>query len=296
MKSINRAHIVCGAVLALCASAGTALAFTEPIASPAGFSSPKLLNVSSVPQTKAGDLTLENIKALNGIGLGGETRASWLPAGQSCSWEGWRCDCKSDSSSFVSLAITFGVKCAGGRVEDAGLFGLAVSSKTKSCGAKAPAPCTQGIYTRNNQDSGTFLESATAGLSGGAKVAADIALAPVKAAVAVGAFAVKTTVAVVSAATDIVVQGVKTTFETVKSIGGGVVDAVKGLASDVSKLALDPKTNPIELVVGTGVAAVKAAVAVGTTVVKAAVTAVTSAATTVVKAATKVVKALCFWC
>ncbi len=297
MREMHRVGAI--VLLAACAAflgMGSAAAFTEPSGGPAAFSSPTLLNTGPASQTKAGDIAVENLKSSNSIGLGGVTRTSWFPGGTGCAWEGWKCDCKSDGSSFASLALTFGVKCARGRVEDAGLFGLAISSKTKSCNASAPAPCTQALYTRNNQDGGTFLESATAGLSSAGGVVAAVALAPIKAAIAVGTFAVKGAVAVASAGADIVVGGVKAAIATVGSIGSGVWDAGKEFASTVSQLALDPKANPIQIVVGTGVAAVKAVVAVGTVVVKAAVTAVVSAGTTVVKAAAKVVKALCFWC
>ncbi len=151
-----------GGIAAMSAIASVALAFTEPTALPPLNNAPSPITVGSGRQVKAGDLTVNNLKATS-ITLGGETRASWLEAGSSCTWTGWKCDCKSDGSSAAGLAMTVGLQCSGGQLTGIKVVSLQISSKPKSCGATAPAPCSQALYTKQNAagDGGdTFLGTA----------------------------------------------------------------------------------------------------------------------------------------
>lgn len=141
----------------LCASAalfsagliGTALAFTEPTGTPPTRNVPAPLNVGAGIQEKSGGLVMQTMKSAS-ITLGESTRTSWLDAGSACSWEGWKCDCRSDGSSFASIALTNGAQCSGGQLRDMRIMDLQISSKGKTCGAKAPAGCTQSLYTYKN--------------------------------------------------------------------------------------------------------------------------------------------------
>lgn len=159
-KSIVVGGFVGAAVLA---SACVAYAFTEPAAMPPLGNTPAPITVGSGRQVKTGDLTVSNLNAAS-ITLGGETRSSWLDAASSCGWSGWRCDCQSDGSSAASVAITVGMQCSGGQLAGIKVVSLAISSKEKSCGKTAPAPCNQALYTYKNAagDAGdTFLGTAT---------------------------------------------------------------------------------------------------------------------------------------
>ncbi len=138
-----------GGIAGMSAIASVAFAFTEPTALPPLNNAPSPITAGSGRQVKAGDLTVNNLKATT-ITLGGETRASWLEAGSSCAWSGWKCDCKSDGSSAAGLAITMGLQCSGGQLTGVKVVSLQISSKPKSCGATAPAPCSQALYTRLN--------------------------------------------------------------------------------------------------------------------------------------------------
>jgi len=283
----------------LCGSIGivsVAYAFTEPGGTPAATSSPQVVNTGPASQVKSGDLTVGNMKADKAITFGGEKRTAWLPTGAACAWEGWKCDCRSDGSSTAAITLTFGVKCAGGRVEDARLFGLAISSKDKACRASAPSPCAQALYTRENTDSGTFLDAAGDGISSAASAVGGAVVSTIEFA---GAVIATTTKMGVDIAKAVVGGGIDMVVDTAKAAGGlvgDVWDAGKDMTREISKLAVDPGTNPIELVVGTGVAVVKAAAAVVVSVVQATVTVVKSVTKTVVETATKIVKSFCLWC
>lgn len=273
-----------------------ALAFAEPGGTPLATSSPMVINTGPANQTKSGDMTVGNMKAERGIVFGGEKRTSWLPTGAACAWEGWKCDCHSDGSSVAAISLTFGVKCAAGRVEDVRMFGLAISSKSKTCGASAPSPCAQALYTRENTDGGTFLEAAGDGISSAAGAVAGAVVGTVKFA---GTVIATTTKMGVDVAKAVVGAGVDVVVDTAKAAGGFIGDtwdAGRDMTREISMLAVDPGTNPIELVVGTGAAVVKAAATVVVAAAKTVVTVVKSVATAVVTGATKVVKALCFWC
>lgn len=128
---------------------GTAFAFTEPTGTPPTRNVPAPLNVGAGTQEKAGGLVMQTMKSAS-ITLGESTRTSWLDAASACKWEGWKCDCRSDGSSFASIAITNGAQCSGGQLQDMRIMDLQISSKGKTCGSKAPAGCTQSLYTYKN--------------------------------------------------------------------------------------------------------------------------------------------------
>lgn len=137
------------AVISSVVMIGTALAFTEPTGAPPLNNAPAPLNVGAGRQTKNGDITLQNIKA-SSITLGESTRTSWLDAASACKWEGWKCDCRSDGSSGASIALTIGMQCSGGQLQDMEVVDLQISSKQKSCAVTAPAPCKQALYIYKN--------------------------------------------------------------------------------------------------------------------------------------------------
>ena len=128
---------------------GTALAFTEPTGTPPTNNVPAPLNVGAGRQIKNGDLTVQNIKA-SSVTLGESTRTSWLDAASACSWEGWKCNCKNDGSSFAYIAITMGAQCSGGQLRDIRLINIQLSSKGKTCPATAPVFCQPSLYTYEN--------------------------------------------------------------------------------------------------------------------------------------------------
>lgn len=129
-----------------------AFAFTEPTGTPPLNNAPAPITAGAGRQVKTGDLTVNNLKA-SSITLGEETRASWLDAGASCAWTGWKCDCRQDDSTFASVALTVGMQCLGGQLADVKILSLQISSRDKSCGAKAPAPCEAALYSRNGLNS-----------------------------------------------------------------------------------------------------------------------------------------------
>lgn len=128
---------------------GTAFAFTEPTGTPPTRNVPAPLNVGAGTQEKAGGLVMQSMKAAS-ITLGESTRTSWLDAGSACNWEGWKCDCKNDGSSFAYIAMTIGAKCSGGQLQDFKIVNIALSSKGKTCPAKAPAECKPSLYAYKN--------------------------------------------------------------------------------------------------------------------------------------------------
>lgn len=142
--SLTVTAIICSAIMI-----GTALAFTEPTGAPPLNNTPAPLNVGAGRQTKSGDITLQNIKA-SSITLGESTRTSWLDAGAACSWEGWKCNCKNDGSSFASIAITLGAHCSGGQLRDIRIITIQLSSKGKTCPATPPILCKPSLYTYEN--------------------------------------------------------------------------------------------------------------------------------------------------
>ena len=131
----------------------TAFAFTEPTGTPPTKNVAAPLNVGAGIQEKSGGLVMQTMKSAS-ITLGESTRTSWLDAGSACNWEGWKCDCRSDGSSFASIAITNGAHCSGGQLRDMRIMDLQISSKGKTCGSKAPSGCTASLYTYKNIVSG----------------------------------------------------------------------------------------------------------------------------------------------
>ena len=132
---------------------GTAFAFTEPTGTPPTKNVPAPLNVGAGIQEKSGGLVMQTMKSAS-ITLGESTRTSWLDAASSCNWEGWKCNCRSDESSFAALQLTIGMKCSGGQLQDFKIMDMQISSKDKSCPAAAPAGCVPALYTKQNDVSG----------------------------------------------------------------------------------------------------------------------------------------------
>lgn len=126
------------------------LAFSEPAASPPGGNVPAPLNIGPQAQSKEGNLELENVKARDGIELGGVVRKTWpVEREASCSWQGTRCTCSSDSASVGSVRVVLGMTCNQGQVTNIKIMSLDISSKSKNCRSAAPAGCTPGLYTRD---------------------------------------------------------------------------------------------------------------------------------------------------
>ncbi|MFH1759280.1 MAG: hypothetical protein ABH822_01815 [Patescibacteria group bacterium] len=128
-------------------------AFSEPTASPPGNNVPAPINVGPTAQTKSGDLTVNNLTADGGITLGGVFRDMWPAGGEvgaACTWDGWKCNCVSDNSFWAGLRLMIGAQCTSGRITDASILGLDISSKNQTCWPK-PATCTGG-YTFRNED------------------------------------------------------------------------------------------------------------------------------------------------
>lgn len=142
--SLCVAAAVCSAIII-----GTALAFTEPTGVPPTKNVAAPLNVGAGTQEKAGNLIMQNMKA-SSITLGESTRTSWLDAGSACSWEGWKCNCKNDGSSFAYIAITIGAQCSSGQLRDFRIVGLQLSSKGKTCPVTPPIFCKPSLYTYEN--------------------------------------------------------------------------------------------------------------------------------------------------
>lgn len=127
----------------------TAFAFTEPTGTPPTKNVAAPLNVGAGVQEKSGGLVMQTMKSAS-ITLGESTRTSWLDAGSACNWEGWKCDCKNDGSSFAYIAMTIGAKCSGGQLQDFKIVNIALSSKGKTCPTTAPAECKPSLYTYKN--------------------------------------------------------------------------------------------------------------------------------------------------
>lgn len=128
-------------------------AWTEPTASPPNENVPAPLNVGSGRQVKSGDLTVGNLKATS-ITLGEDTRFGWpggggAGGGAACAWEGTKCDCKADGSTFADARVIIGATCASGQLTDIKVVNFSVTSGSKSCNKTAPAGCTPSLYTRN---------------------------------------------------------------------------------------------------------------------------------------------------
>ncbi len=144
-------HIIACVVAGACSVIiiGTVLAFTEPTGTPPTKNVPAPLNVGAGTQEKAGGLVMQSMKSAS-ITLGESTRTSWLDAASACKWEGWKCDCKNDGSSFAYVALTIGAQCSGGQLQDFKIVNIAISSKGKLCPKTAPAGCAPSLYTYKN--------------------------------------------------------------------------------------------------------------------------------------------------
>ncbi len=133
---------------------GTALAFTEPTGTPPTNNVPAPLNVGAGTQEKAGGLVMQSMKATS-ITLGESTRTSWLDAASACNWEGWKCNCRANESSFAALQLTLGMQCSGGQLRDFKIMDMQISSRDKQCASSIPTGCTPALYTYENDVSGS---------------------------------------------------------------------------------------------------------------------------------------------
>lgn len=128
-------------------------AFTEPTALPPNENVPAPLNVGGGRQVKNGDLTVGNLKATS-VTLGDDTRFAWPSGtggagGAACAWEGTKCDCKADGSTFADARVIIGATCASGQLTDIKVVNFSITSGGRSCDRVAPAGCTPSLYTRN---------------------------------------------------------------------------------------------------------------------------------------------------
>ncbi len=144
----NMLLVVLIAVVSIFAMNYLALAvFQQPTLPPPDGNVPAPVNVGPGYQVKSGDLAVNNFIA-NAISLGGITRLSWpTGTGAACIWEGVRCSCRDNSSTFTDLALTIGMTCNGGQVTNFEIIDMQISSKSKSCSSKPPPGCTPGLYT-----------------------------------------------------------------------------------------------------------------------------------------------------
>lgn len=121
--------------------------FQQPTLPPPDGNAPAPLNVGPVYQVKSGDLGLNNLRA-SSITLGGTTRSSWPTGGVACTWEGVKCDCRDDTSTWADLALTIGSKCEQGQLTDFRIVKMDITSRTATCPLTAPAGCDPALYTR----------------------------------------------------------------------------------------------------------------------------------------------------
>ncbi len=121
--------------------------FQQPTLPPPDGNVPAPVNVGPGYQVKSGDLAVNNFIA-NAISLGGITRLSWpTGTGAACTWEGVRCSCRDDSSTFADLALIVGLTCNSGRVTNFEIIDMQISSSSKNCSSNPPPGCTAGLYT-----------------------------------------------------------------------------------------------------------------------------------------------------
>lgn len=120
--------------------------FQQPTLPPPDGNVPAPINVGPVYQVKSGDLGLNNLRA-SSVTLGGVTRSSWpTGTGISCTWEGVKCDCRDDSSTWADLALTIGLKCDQGQLTDFHIMNVDISSRATKCPLTAPPGCSPELY------------------------------------------------------------------------------------------------------------------------------------------------------
>lgn len=149
----NNLLVLAAAVFGILVVNYVVYAFSEPTGPPPENNVPAPLNVGSITQSKNGNLELNSLKVRGGIELGGVHRSTWpgeAGAGAACPWEGTKCDCHSDSSSFADLSLTVGLTCGGGEVKDMKIISLDISTRRKRCSPTPPTGCTDGLYTYKN--------------------------------------------------------------------------------------------------------------------------------------------------
>ena len=124
----------------------------EPTESPPNGNVAPPVNTGADYQRKGGDFEVNNFKA-SSITLGGVSRSSWPPGmGVACPWEGVRCDCQSDSSTFAAARVTISITCNSGQVVDLRVRNFEITSRKRTCDAVPPPGCTPGLYTYQNNE------------------------------------------------------------------------------------------------------------------------------------------------
>lgn len=112
---------------------GVVFAWSEPTANPPNDNVATPLNVGSGRQTKAGDITVNNLAATS-ITLGGDTRFAWPGGGGAgCSWQGQRCSCKDVDNIWIGgrtggtekVRVVIGATCNVGVLTDVGIISIA---------------------------------------------------------------------------------------------------------------------------------------------------------------------------
>lgn len=103
---------------------------------------PAPINIGPMSQSKEGNLEVGSLT------LGGITRSSWPSGGQSCNWEGTKCDCSDDSSTFADIRLTVGTTCVGGQITGVEIVNFEISSGNKDCPNNPFPKCTAG-YTHD---------------------------------------------------------------------------------------------------------------------------------------------------
>ncbi len=117
--------------------------WSEPTGSPPNNNVPAPINVGPMSQSKEGNLEVGSLT------LGGVTRSSWpVGGGQACNWEGVKCDCSDDGSTFADVRLTIGTGCSSGQITGVEIVNFEIAAGAKECPTKPFAKCTAG-YTHD---------------------------------------------------------------------------------------------------------------------------------------------------
>lgn len=141
MKRISIIFVVVLAVVFI-ANYVVMAVWNEATDTPPNGNVPAPINIGPMSQSKEGNLEVGSLT------LGGITRSSWPSGGQSCNWEGTKCDCSDDSSTFADIRLTVGTTCVGGQITGVEIVNFEISSGNKDCPAKPFSKCTAG-YTHD---------------------------------------------------------------------------------------------------------------------------------------------------
>jgi hypothetical protein len=154
MLSKNLIYILLTFGLVLVANYLVYAVFNEPTAMPPLGNTPAPINIGPDTQVKDGVIGVKELIANTAITLGGVRKTAW-PAGgvggAACTWEGTKCDCWDDTSTFTDIKLTIGLTCASGQITDFGIKELDVTSRTKDCRDNPPSGCTAGLYTHTSK-------------------------------------------------------------------------------------------------------------------------------------------------